>query len=109
MDKQKEMIEMCKALRLPSIRSLLEQEALFEQHTSPTDFLYFALKQEMEDRYVRAKANRIRLANFPEKKLLEELDVEALSKNTMMHVYSHITTSTQEDAMENFATYIDNQ
>jgi len=32
----------------------------------------------MEDRYMRAKANRIRLANFPEKKLLEELDVEAL-------------------------------
>ena len=35
MDKQKEMIEMCKELRLPSIRYLLEQEAIFEQHTSP--------------------------------------------------------------------------
>lgn len=86
MDKQKEMIEMCKALRLPSIRSLLEQEALFEQHTSPVDFLYFALKQEMEDRYVRAKANRIRLANFPEKKLLEELDVEALPQNAAVRL-----------------------
>lgn len=86
MDKQKEMIEMCKELRLPSIRSLLEQEALFEQHTSPVDFLYFALKQEMEDRYVRAKANRIRLANFPEKKLLEELDVEALPQNAAVRL-----------------------
>lgn len=44
MDKQKEMIEMCKALRLPSIRSLLEQEALFEQHTSPADFCQYRLK-----------------------------------------------------------------
>lgn len=86
MDKQKEMIEMCKELRLPSIRSLLEQEDLFEQHTSPTDFLYFALKQEMEDRYVRAKANRVRLANFPEKKLLEELDVEALPQNAAVRL-----------------------
>lgn len=81
MDKQKEMIDMCKELRLPSIRSLLEQEVLVEQYTSTAEFLYFALKQEMEDRYVRAKANRIRLANFPEKKLLEELDVEALPQN----------------------------
>lgn len=86
MDKQKEMIEMCKELRLPSIRSLLEQETLFDQHTSPADFLYFALKQEMEDRYVRAKANRIRLANFPEKKLLEELDVEALPQNAAVRL-----------------------
>lgn len=35
--------------------------------------------------------------------------IDVLSRNTMMDVYSHITTSTQEDAMENFATYIDNQ
>ena len=86
MDKRKEMIEMCKELRLPSIRSLLEEEALFEQYTTPVDFLYFALKQEMEDRYVRAKANRIRLANFPEKKLLEELDVEALPQNAAVRL-----------------------
>ena len=35
--------------------------------------------------------------------------IDVLSKNTMMHVYSHITTSTQEDAIENSATYIENQ
>ena len=86
MDKQAEMIEMCKELRLPSIRYLLEQEGIFEQHTSPADCMYFALKQEMEDRYVRAKANRIRLANFPEKKLLEELDVEALPQNAAVRL-----------------------
>ncbi|MFL0584986.1 IS21-like element helper ATPase IstB [Solibacillus silvestris] len=86
MDKQAEMIEMCKELRLPSIRHLLEQETILEQHTSPIEFMYFALKQEMEDRYVRAKANRIRLANFPEKKLLEELDVEALPQNAAVRL-----------------------
>ena len=86
MDKQVEMIEMCKELRLPSIRHLLEQETVFEQHTSPKEFMYFALKQEMEDRYIRAKANRIRLANFPEKKLLEELDVEALPQNAAVRL-----------------------
>lgn len=86
MDKRAEMIEMCKELRLPSIRYLLEQEDVFETHRSPADFIYFALKQEMEDRYVRAKANRIRLANFPEKKLIEELDVEALPQNAAVRL-----------------------
>lgn len=86
MDKRAEMIEMCKELRLPSIRNLLEQEDVFEQHGSPADFVYFALKQEMEDRYVRAKANRIRLANFPEKKLIEELDIEALPQNAAVRL-----------------------
>lgn len=81
MDKRKEMIEMCKELRLPSVRHLLEQEDIFEQYATSAEFMYFVLKQEMEDRYVRAKANRIRSANFPEKKLLEELDVEALPQN----------------------------
>lgn len=86
MDKQTEMIDMCKELRLPSIRQLLQQGNIFEQHASPAEFMYFALKQEMEDRYVRAKANRIRLANFPEKKLLEELDVEALPQNAAVRL-----------------------
>lgn len=86
MDKQTEMIEMCKELRLPSIRHLLEQEDIFERYASSAEFMYFALKQEMEDRYIRAKANRIRVANFPEKKLLEEIDVEALPQNAAIRL-----------------------
>lgn len=35
----------------------------------------------MQDREVRAKSNRIRLANFPEKKLLTELEIERLPQN----------------------------
>ena len=38
MDKQTEMIEMCKELRLPSIRHLLEQEAIFEHLFKATHF-----------------------------------------------------------------------
>lgn len=86
MDKQLEMIEMCKELRLPSIREIVEQGDAFKTHSSSLDFLYFALTQEMQDRLVRAKATRIRLANFPEKKLLEELDVEALPQNAAVRL-----------------------
>ena len=63
MSKQVEMIEMCKELRLPSIRQLIQQEHVFDDFPSSLDFLHHALKQEMEDRYVRAKSNRIRAAN----------------------------------------------
>ncbi len=51
------------------------------QYQTAEDFLYHALVQEMEDREVRAKANRIRSANFPEKKLLTELEIERLPQN----------------------------
>lgn len=86
MNKQVEMIEMCKELRLPSIRHLIQQENVFDEYPSSLDFLHHALKQEMEDRYVRAKTNRIRAANFPEKKLLEELDIEALPQNAAVRL-----------------------
>lgn len=78
MEKRQAMIEMCKELRLPSIRDFIQQEDVWEKHETAEDFLYHALVQEKQDREVRAKANRVRLANFPEKKLLAELDVERL-------------------------------
>lgn len=65
MDKQTEMIEMCKELRLPSIRALIQQDRIFDEFSSSSDFLFHALKQEMDDRFIRAKTNRIRAANFP--------------------------------------------
>lgn len=42
------------------------------------DVLLQVLLQEKSDRLVRAKYNRIRAANFPEKKLLEELQEKEL-------------------------------
>ena len=81
MNHQQQMIEMCKVLRLPSIRQLLQDENIFKEYPKASDFLYYALTKEQEDRQVRARTNRIRLAQFPEKKLLEELEMEALPQN----------------------------
>ncbi|MCQ6341872.1 ATP-binding protein [Bacillus cereus] len=89
MEKRLEIIEMCKDLKLPSVRELMKQDDIFEKYPSPIEFLQFALSQEQQDRLVRAKANRIRLANFPEKKLLEELDMDALPPNAAMRL-SHL-------------------
>lgn len=89
MEKQLEIIEMCKDLKLPSVRELMKQDDIFEKYPSPIEFLHFALSQEQQNRLVRAKANRIRLANFPEKKLLEELDMDALPPNAVMRL-SHL-------------------
>ncbi|MDA2738887.1 IS21-like element helper ATPase IstB [Bacillus cereus group sp. Bc015] len=89
MEKQLEIIEMCKDLKLPSVRELMKQDDIFVKYPSPIDFLHFALSQEQQDRLVRAKTNRIRLANFPEKKLLEEIDIDALPPNAAMRL-SHL-------------------
>ncbi|MUV36438.1 putative ATP-binding protein in insertion sequence [Lentibacillus sp. JNUCC-1] len=77
MDKQQRIIDLCKDLRLPSIRKIVQNEAL-EQPAQAFEVLLQVLEQEKADRQVRAKQNRIRTANFPQKKLLEELRVEEL-------------------------------
>lgn len=89
MEKQLEIIEMCKDLKSPSVRELMKQDDIFQKYPSPVEFLHFALSQEQQDRLVRAKANRIRLANFPEKKLLKEIDMDALPPNAAMRL-SHL-------------------
>lgn len=81
MNKQQEIIELCKELRLPSVREIITDETTLNKHSKSLEFLYLVLLREKQDREVRAKANRIRLANFPEKKLLEELDMDALPHN----------------------------
>lgn len=86
MDKQQEIIEMCKELRLPSIRELIIDSKSLEEFPKAIDFLHYALTQEQQDRHVRAKANRIRQANFPEKKLIEELDMDALPQDAALRL-----------------------
>ncbi|MGM8216681.1 IS21-like element helper ATPase IstB [Bacillaceae bacterium W0354] len=78
MDRQKQLIELCKELRLPSIRKMVQESSNFKQPEQAYKVLLQVLTQEKADRVVRAKQNRIRAANFPQKKLLEELIVEAL-------------------------------
>lgn len=79
MDKKQRLVELCKELRLPSIRHMVQQdETSFRNPDEAFDVLLQVLLQEQSDRFVRAKQNRIRAANFPQKKLLEELVEEAL-------------------------------
>ena len=78
MDRQEQLIELCKELRLPSIRKMVQETSNFKQPDQAFEVLLQVLTQEKADRVIRAKQNRIRAANFPQKKLLEELIVEAL-------------------------------
>jgi|SRR5690554_341016 len=78
MDRQEQLIELCKELRLPSIRKMVQETSNFKQPDQAYEVLLQVLTQEKADRVIRAKQNRIRAANFPQKKLLEEIIVEAL-------------------------------
>ncbi len=78
MDKKQRLVELCRELRLPSIRHMVQEETSFKNPDEAFDVLLQVLLQERSDRFVRAKQNRIRAANFPQKKLLEELVEEAL-------------------------------
>ncbi|WP_033826338.1 IS21-like element helper ATPase IstB, partial [Bacillus andreraoultii] len=73
MDKRQEIIELCKELRLPSIRRMVNDESNFKKPDEAFEVLLQVLHQEHSDRLIRSKQNRIRTANFPQKKLLEEL------------------------------------
>src|SRR5690625_135883 len=75
---KEQVIQMCKDLRLPSIRKLVNEETSFKHPEQAIKILHQVLVQEKEDRFIRAKQNRIRAANFPQKKLLEELSLKAL-------------------------------
>lgn len=67
MDKKLELIDLCKELRLPSIRKMVQDETSFENPTQAFEVLLQVLVQEKSDRFIRAKQNRIRAANFPQK------------------------------------------
>src|SRR5699024_2857899 len=78
MNKKEQVIQLCKDIRLPSVRKMVQDETEFTNPVQAFDVLLQVLVQEKNDRFVRAKQNRIREANFPQKKLLEELREDAL-------------------------------
>jgi len=78
MSSKEEVVQLCKELRLPSIRKMVQEETEFKNPNQAFDILHQVLVQEKSDRFVRAKQNRIRTANFPQKKLLDELLMDAL-------------------------------
>src|SRR5690625_7098775 len=62
MTMKEQVIQMCKDLRLPSIRKLVTEEAAFTNPEQAIKILHQVLAQEKDDRFIRAKQNRIRAA-----------------------------------------------
>lgn len=81
---RKELIEkitkFSKELRLPAIRRTIveEIEEAEKGNLSYEDFLYGLLLKESDLRIENGKKNRIRAANFPYKKYIEDLSLEDL-------------------------------
>jgi len=77
------IIEYCKALRLPSTRRLFQEEVAEAnlRDISYEEFLLNLLQKENDLRYENGKKNRIRIANFPCEKYLEDLDVAYLPED----------------------------
>lgn len=79
----KEIEEYSKLLRLPKIRKQfleVSKEAAL-QDLSYEKFLHTLLEQEYEQRLVNAKQNRVRQAEFPYKKYLEDLSIPDLPED----------------------------
>ena len=74
------IIKFSKELRLPAIRRTLveEIEEAEKKNLSYEDFLYGLLLKESDLRAENGKKNRIRAANFPYKKYIEDLSLEDL-------------------------------
>lgn len=91
MDKKQQLLEICKELRLPSIRKMIQDGSEFHNQEEAFEVLLQVFLQERADRIIRAKQNRIRSANFPQKKLLEELVMDALPDQAKQKL-SHLKT-----------------
>lgn len=72
--------EISKQVRLPGIRRYMveEIEEANTKNLSYEEFLYHLLLKEYDLRLENSRKNRIRLANFPYKKYLEDLSIEDL-------------------------------
>lgn len=91
MNKKEHLIQLCKDLRLPSVRKMVRDETEFANSKQAFDILHQVLVQEKDDRFIRAKHNRIRAANFPQKKLLEEL-IEDVLPDQARQKLAHLKT-----------------
>ena len=72
--------EISKQVRLPGVRRYLIEEIKEAnmKNLSYEEFLYHLLLKEYDLRIENSKKNRIRVANFPYKKYLEDLSIEDL-------------------------------
>lgn len=70
-------------LRLPTIRKHFVEQAkeATVENAIYEEYLFRLLQKESDIRLERAKQKRIRAANFPQKKLIEDLSIEDLPKD----------------------------
>jgi len=74
------IIRFSKELRLPATRQNITQDIAEaeKENLSYEDFLCYLLSKEYDLRIENGKKNRIRAANFPYKKYIEDLSIEDL-------------------------------
>ena len=79
----KQIEDYCKELKLPATRQNFREEIMEanEKNYSHERFLNGLLEKEADLRRENGKKSRIRLANFPAKKYLEDLHVEELPED----------------------------
>jgi len=77
------IIEFTKTLHLPAFRKCFESEAkeALSKDLSFEEYLYCLLEKECDMRYDNMLKKRVRMAEFPYKKYLEELTVEDLPED----------------------------
>ena len=85
-DKKKmynEIMEYTAFLKMPATRKYFETEAkeALNSDISYEDYLHRLLQKECDLRHENGKQNRIRLAGFPNKKYLEDLDIKCLPED----------------------------
>lgn len=79
MDYEKEILNYCKILKTPAIRKNYKEQ--IADKISFEEYLCNLLKLEYESREEHAKINKLRNANFPYKKYIEDLDMESLPED----------------------------
>lgn len=77
------IVDYTKELKLPGIRKRFKEEAVDAAHndSSYEQFLYDLLQKEYDLRLINREKRRIRIANFPYKKYLEDLKIADLPKD----------------------------
>lgn len=89
LDYQKEINSYCKILKMPAIRKNFKEQ--ISDKISFEEYLYNLLKLEYESREENAKQNKLRLANFPYKKYIEDLDMESLPEDGRKKLKNFLT------------------
>ncbi len=88
-DFPKEINTYCKILKMPAIRKNFKEQ--ISEKISFEEYLYNLLKLEYESREENARQNKLRLANFPYKKYIEDLDMEALPEDGRKKLKNFLT------------------